>query len=187
MIKIAIAGKTGAGKSTLAKDLMPYFPGKAYIIGFADPIRAAMRHLGVDHDHPLYRRLAQTIGHDICRDYNDDFFVQLMENRTFYNVSYFAQPHDVVIIDDVRYQNELNWCAENDFTLVYKAVVTSQQVERGREEGDGDHPSENAIDPDDTRWNVCIPYYATREESVQAVLREVLKKQVVSSETGARV
>jgi DNA polymerase III delta prime subunit len=107
---IAFAGLARAGKTTAAKALAEYLndPNRgdkwAEIVSFAAPLKNSLKSMGVHKEnHPeQYRYLAQTIGATM-RAVNTDWWVNLFD-------SYVSQKScDVLIIDDMRYLNELQW------------------------------------------------------------------------------
>jgi len=58
---------------------------------------------------PFPRHLMQAIG-DLMRNEDPDFFIKLLEERL---------GSTGAIIDDLRYPNELAWCRQNGFKVVY--------------------------------------------------------------------
>lgn len=135
---VALSGKMKSGKTTLAKTIT-----RDTIYSFADPIRAALRELGIDKtEHPmLYRQGAQYIGTDLCRAHDPDWWVQRMARRFSYRP---IGKH--FVIDDMRFQNEYDWCKEQGFLMVRLDISRELQYTRGAEEGTFDHPSETGLD-----------------------------------------
>jgi len=84
---------------------------------------------------PYPRGVLQQVG-TVLRDYDAEIFIKLLENRW---------PGDGgIIIDDLRFQNELAWCRERGFYVVY--LLGSYQP---LPEEFALHHSENEIVPED--------------------------------------
>src|SRR6476469_3845333 len=114
-MKIALSGKMKSGKSTLARQLNQTY-NNSTILSFADPIRNALKELGITKDQhsDLYRAGAQYIGTDLCRAYDPNWWVKQMKRRV---VSYSGiYPH--LFIDDMRFENEYDYCDRAGFLLV---------------------------------------------------------------------
>lgn len=111
---IGLIGPARAGKTTLATSILDQV-GSGAVLHFADPIRNALSSVGVTKEGTptLYRKLAQLVGQS-CRDFDRDWWVNRFE------IDLEAQPDDVLIlIDDVRYQNEIDLLKHYGATLIF--------------------------------------------------------------------
>jgi len=183
-MRIAISGKMKSGKTTLAWHLERAFAREgnysSKTCSFADPIRQALRELGIEKAaHPeLYRKGAQYIGTELCRAYDPDWWVKRMAVRTYRMP--LAEP---VIIDDMRFQNEYDWCRENGFILVRLDISPEMVYNRGGEEGTFDHPSETGLDHiEREEWHLWCSEDTSVDQRVQAVLQCVQRE--TSSQSG---
>ena len=115
---IGLRALAGAGKSTIQKLICDFAQGRRshtgsttcptfYPYSMAGPIRDALKIMGVDKltTPDLYRRMAQWIGTEGCRAYDDDWWVKLAD-RKIRELS----PQTVVVIDDIRFPNEGTLC-----------------------------------------------------------------------------
>lgn len=115
---VGLRGQAGAGKSTIQKLLLSISEGRRAHLGptaaphifpysMAGPIREALHVIGVDKvTHPtLYRKMAQWIGTEGCREEDPNWWVNLARSR-FSKLS----ADFVVVIDDIRFPNEADLC-----------------------------------------------------------------------------
>jgi len=112
-VRIAISGRSGAGKTTLARSLGDWFG--AHVESFSRPIKNALNGLleqaGITDPSPLlYRRALQFLCDDLLHLFGHDFFVRALANR--------IADRPAVIIDDLRTCVEMAWCREQGFFLV---------------------------------------------------------------------
>jgi hypothetical protein len=182
-MRIAISGKMKSGKTTLAWHLERAFAREgnysSKTCSFADPIRQALRELGIEKAaHPeLYRKGAQYIGTELCRTYDPNWWVKRMAART--DRMPLAEP---VIIDDMRFQNEYDWCRENGFILVRLDISPEMVYNRGGEEGTFDHPSETGLDHiEKEEWNLWFSEASSVDQRVQQVLEYAQKAHIFQS------
>ncbi len=117
-MKIAIVGKMCSGKTTLANMIMEKYPNyKKYSFG------QKVKDVAVD----LFdmkgkdRSLLVKIG-GYMRDINPDVWVDYLMKQIM-NV-------DDCIIDDIRYQNEVDACIKNGFTFIKLSIPKDIQIER---------------------------------------------------------
>jgi hypothetical protein len=146
MLIIALAGAKGCGKSAAAEAIEE--GDNSWVrLSFADPMKDMLRCLGLttqelygnEKEKPLphlagttARKLMQTIGTEWGRDLIDpDLWVFAMAHRIS-----LLSPTSKVIIDDVRFNNELSWLRGIGATVI--------GIERGelREQDDYTHISE---------------------------------------------
>ena len=117
-MKIAIVGKMCSGKTTIANMIMEKYPNyKRYSFG------QKVKDVAVD----LFdmkgkdRSLLVKIG-GYMRDINPDVWVD-------YLMKQIVEVNDC-IIDDIRYQNEVNTCIKNGFTFIKLSILRDIQIER---------------------------------------------------------
>jgi len=116
-IRVAISGKMGSGKTTLAKALqtefsqMPdlYDTNGFYpeIRGFGAPIRELLAAGGITKEHSDYRQAAQNVGMTM-REIDPCFWIRYFHNHAKASV----------IIDDLRFKNEYEFCLQHKFFLI---------------------------------------------------------------------
>ena len=117
-MKIGLLGKMASGKTTTAKIFKQYYPQLEYM-SFADPIRQIARDVFNMFDKD--RELFQSIGSKM-REIDSDVWVN-------YTVRKSRQYLDI-IIDDVRYLNEIQALKREGFTIIYLAVTLVVQRSR---------------------------------------------------------
>lgn len=134
---VGLHGKAGAGKDTAAQYLAEALQArqrKTATMAFAEPMRAALLAMGVPSSYiynrelkeqPVpgfgrsYRELAQTMGTEWGRTYNgDDFWIQLLAERVVVLGTAGRLP-DVLLVTDVRFQNEADWIKARGGLLVH--------------------------------------------------------------------
>ena len=137
-------------------------------LSFADPIRQALQELGIekDRDPDLYRSGAQYIGTDLCRAYDPNWWVKQMKRR----VNSAGGIYQHLIIDDMRFENEHDYCDNAGFLLVRIDVSRETQLTRGAQPDMLDHASETGLDGyPEWMWDLWIPEATTVEERVGLV------------------
>lgn len=118
---VGFMGHPGRGKTTISKmvinELMKDNKWSCFRRSFAEPIRQALATMGVQKqgtDDAEYRAMATALSS--IRDFNPKFYVdkmkgQLTKDFEAYKFSYKFSPQNfVVLIDDVRYENETALC-----------------------------------------------------------------------------
>ncbi len=143
-VRIAISGKMGAGKSTLAAGLATHF--NAPILSFASGFKRLVEDAGVtkERNEALYRKLCQNIGGGM-RLYDEDIWVKAFWTR-FRDVATasYRIPHVApCIVDDMRYPNEFESLAGGGFYTVRLEVPAAVRATRRQLI---DHESETALD-----------------------------------------
>jgi len=117
-MKIGIIGKMCSGKSTLAKNIQK--KNKNYIItSFADKIKILAKELF--NMEIKDRKLLQMIGTKM-REINSDVWVNYTINK--------YKNNEYVIIDDVRYQNEIDKLKKENYILIYLQISNDVQINR---------------------------------------------------------
>jgi len=121
---------------------------------FATPIKEALRCLGYREPYP--RHLMQALG-TMMRNEDEDIFIRLLEQR---------MAPGGAIIDDLRHRNELAWCRQNGFIVVY--LRGSYRPLDGEEAA---HESENQLSADDAD---IVLEEGEVSERLRYLLREIL-------------
>lgn len=115
---IGVAGKAEVGKSTFARCLGERI--QAPVLSFSTPLKAMLEVLGVSKGHPKFRFMAQTLGTEWGRNIvNADIWVNFMAQTIR------ASSYTVVIIDDVRFQNEVDFVRHNGVLYALTRDVAS--------------------------------------------------------------
>ena len=117
-MKIAICGKMCSGKSTLANHIMRTFPGYQKY-SFAQKVKELCSELFnmKDKDRPLLIKFATSM-----RDIDSNVWINQVLQATKGNKN--------CIIDDVRYQNEVDALIENGWKIIQLHIPYGIQIER---------------------------------------------------------
>jgi len=154
VIRIALAGKSGAGKTTLARQLSQICG--VPVDSFAAPLKLMAAQLNVGGKGFEARRFYQHVGTATREALGDDVFVAALERR-------LAEAGGSVIIDDLRFPVELAWCLRNGFLLVYlegSFVPLPADLDA--------HPSEQGICPQDC--HLVLPAASSLSSRARLVL-----------------
>lgn len=152
---IGLVGQLGSGKDFITENiLIPLFgKEKCQIISLADSLKVElMVHMNINFEK-LYikknqdsRKLLQTYGTDIMRrKYGNDLWIKYVDS--WIKVHKF-RGKEVIIIPDIRFQNEAEYIKNNDGILI-KVVASDRNQEKVNEEGlknEVKHISELGID-----------------------------------------
>jgi len=141
-MKIALVGKAGSGKSTVAKFFVERLGYRK--LAFADAVKATAEFVFKRAMvKPKDRVLLQWLG-DGCRQFDENVWInhlglllhgvesQYRKNQVFYNG---------LVIDDVRYPNEATFLKQNGFSIV---KLVGRGYELSKEEAL--HPSERNVE-----------------------------------------
>lgn len=112
---LARSGKTTAArifKDVLYENLEESLPTRDLyieIMSFAGPIKDGLQTMGItkDKNHDLYRFIAQTIGGK-CREVKDEWWADVLQDKISERFSGNHLNPGIVLIDDVRYLNEVS-------------------------------------------------------------------------------
>ena len=147
-VRIAISGKIGSGKSSIANALNDLQPGK--VLSFATPLKKVAKDLyNMVHKD---RHLLQSLGFAL-RQYDIDIFANCMANEIN---TFDSNTH--VYVDDLRYENEYKILKKLGFYFVKLKINEKRRFERliqkyGKEHAvlhmnGGSHDSEKGLNDD---------------------------------------
>lgn len=116
---IGFYGVAQAGKSTaahMAAEMLRNKGHKVAIRSFAGPLKEGLAEMGIHKDKTpdLYREAAQYMGTEICRSYDDNWWVNQMKHTVD-----TMGDDTIILIDDCRFANELDYLKSIDATLVF--------------------------------------------------------------------
>lgn len=105
---IGFAGAAGVGKTTTANALVGLFDAfyglSHHIMSFASPVKTIAMMLGWDGKKDARgRKLLQSLGTDTARAYDPDVWVKRWER----DAKEMADIVDIILVDDVRFPNEV--------------------------------------------------------------------------------
>jgi dephospho-CoA kinase len=149
---ILISGCQGSGKTTLANDLKLLLLAKLYhpvLTKFAAPIyllhdsvKEVLKKCGID-PKPLDGTLMQLLGGHIRSTYGEDTFLNIVEAEII-RAMYVLR--SIVVVDDLRYLNEIEVWDRNDCVLVRLECPESIRKARAEKWRDNtEHPSETEL------------------------------------------
>ena len=171
LLLIGISGGLGSGKTSLARNLRDHYNSVGYqasIASFGDPVKElAMRIFdpgGFDFtlktpeskerrmsNGMTVRRLLQAFGTDFARELDSFVWIRHMVYKMLEYIEAYSRSHNykgnIVIIDDVRFSNELEFLAN----------CGAINIRMDRRVGDDKHISENDLAGDDMRFNIHVP------------------------------
>lgn len=183
---IGLVGKARSGKSSVANVLVREYGYLQYAMAGAirKGILAALPYVKANYLHedkeeiiPLLgvtgRKLLQSFGHNWGRANNEDTWV----NALSFELDLMKVDHRKVVIDDIRYENEVDWIKSKGGMII--------GVDRPFLEDEGSsswrtHPSEAGIDPTKIdHWVANIsPTTIDLECAVRAVMERLLDPEL---------
>lgn len=138
---IALIGRAGSGKDTVAQVIRDHFPHLGYQrVALADPLKVMCQ---TTSDRGLLQRVGVGV-----RELVEDGWVQLLLHEIERQEATGAR----IIVTDVRFPNELRALTERGFVAVRVLAPQSKRIERLTANGklqdvaQLDHPSETALD-----------------------------------------
>lgn len=156
MIHIAIHGKSGAGKSTVAALLVAHYLYEE--LSLAYPVKAIAYQMGWNgQKDDAGRLLLQNIG-AVGRAYNPACWIERIGEALRARVE--ARSQLAVVIPDVRYLNEYASLARSGFKMV---KVTRPNNPHALQGSAAQHPSETELDST-TKWDAIIVNDSTMED-----------------------
>ena len=158
---IGILGQMRTGKTSLARQIKSemedqFPPNGCFIYSFAEPLRAECARIFFGHsdynrqqwdvveatDKSLCRPILQAIGEGRRRINGRDYWVDTVARK----VGNAPTSHEhLIIMDDVRHENEARWILENGGILIRLTADRETLIERGASEERLAHYSETAM------------------------------------------
>jgi len=123
-MKIAICGKMASGKTTLANSIINQNDDEGTVLSLAKKVKD----IGVElffmdgKDRPLLQKIGMKM-REIRADVWLDYLIQSADDWQKDNVG-------VVVVDDVRFKNEVKKLKDNGWTLIKLEITESLQKER---------------------------------------------------------
>jgi dephospho-CoA kinase len=174
---IAISGKAGAGKSALAAALVDAMYPDARRVAFADEIKSEVKELfGLEKGDPGGRE--KLIDHgEGKRNEDPDYWIAKLE----WTLEYIVRPGVVPVIDDLRFERELEWCRNRGFYIVRVDAPLECRLDRLRSGGHSldvvysRHAGETELDGAefDFRWSNGGWDGCTIECTAERILRRI--------------
>jgi len=137
-LKIAISGKMGSGKTTLAMEIICQFNqaynGQSSMVSLGAPVKEVARNYFLMPDGVKDRPLLQKIGQQF-RSIKENVWVDLMFQEV--DVMSDTTSVELFICDDVRFQNELK-AMQEDGWMTIRLTVDEEEQKRRLESAYGD-------------------------------------------------
>lgn len=127
-LKLAFVGKAGAGKTTIANELVERY--RFVKLSFAAPLKKFAEEIlmrPIDKTDPLDRKFLQVFGTDLCRARDKEVWVKHLKN-TMYNSTQFVPVKGGVVmkttfecpcvVDDCRFLNEAEYLKKEGFYII---------------------------------------------------------------------
>lgn len=109
---LGLAGRAGAGKSTIAIEIRDEQHPGAKIISFAEELKEIARKLGITGKSTKARIFYQTLG-AAARAYDPDVWIKTtIKRHAEAIVNAMVNDSELLIFDDVRYENEVSFIVE---------------------------------------------------------------------------
>ena len=182
-IIIAISGKMGSGKTTLAESLVEKYAGVH--LKFADPLyrmHEAIRNILDDYGYimkPKDGKLLQLLGTEWGREtLGQNIWADLTENRIKQEIddSEELEQEAFIVVDDLRFDNELNLfksIQDPRFKIIKIRLEASEEIRRERcsdwRENTA-HPSEIGLDHRTSEFDMVIHTDVLSQEEVLNVV-----------------
>lgn len=143
---ICISGKAGHGKDTAAlylKEQLELGENSVLIAHFGDLVKyVCTKFLGWDgNKNEAGRQLLQTVGTDIVRDEDPDYWVRFIADI----LRFFPLTWDYVLIPDTRFPSEVEYLTKSGFDVKHIRIIRDNYVSEMPDE-QRNHVSETALD-----------------------------------------
>jgi hypothetical protein len=95
----------------------------------------------------------------------------LMDRRVQAFEELCATPDYILVIDDMRFENEFDYCQQAGFAMVRLDVSLGTQIARSAEVSRLNHPSETGLDHIvEEEWDLWLPEETTPNERAEMIL-----------------
>lgn len=143
---ICISGKAGHGKDTAAlflKEQLVLSENSVLIAHFGDLVKYVCKTFfdWNGKKDEAGRELLQTIGTDIVRDEDPDYWVRFIADM----LGFFEQAYDYVLIPDARFINEIEYLIKSGFDVTHIRVIRENYIS-DMPADQQNHISETALD-----------------------------------------
>lgn len=143
---ICISGKAGHGKDTAAlflKEQLVLNENSVLIAHFGDLVKYVCKTFfdWNGKKDEAGRELLQTIGTDIVRDEDPDYWVRFIADM----LGFFEQAYDYVLIPDARFINEIEYLIKSGFDVTHIRVIRENYTS-DMPADQQNHISETALD-----------------------------------------
>lgn len=143
---VCISGKAEHGKDTAAnflKEQLELGENSVLITHYGDLVKYVCKTFfhWDGQKNEAGRELLQTVGTDIIRDADQDFWVRFVADM----LKFFKFEWDYVLIPDCRFQNEIEYLIKSGFDVTHMRVIRDNYVSNMPEEQQN-HISETALD-----------------------------------------
>lgn len=143
---ICISGKAGHGKDTAAlylKEQLEVGENRVLIAHYGDLVKYVCKTFfnWDGQKDRAGREMLQTVGTDIVRDEDPDYWVRFISDM----LNFFESSWDYVLIPDCRFQNEIEYLIESGFRVTHMRIIRDNYVSDMPEEQQI-HISETALD-----------------------------------------
>lgn len=155
---VLISGKLAAGKTKISDYLFHELVNKFPTLSIEQqPLAKPVKQIAYEAFHwdgvkdEKGRRLLQVIGTEAGREYNENIWVEYLENNILGGLFI---PH-IVLVDDCRFPNEIDYFTKN-FLFDVTTIRVKRNVPKILSDAAYNHPSETAL-PDEV--NEHLDYY----------------------------
>src|SRR5690606_1583490 len=177
-LRIALIGQMRSGKDTVAEYLVENHGFNR--LAFGDKLKQFAHEIFMDAPYePKPRSLYQFM--NIMRDYDEDVWVKHLEVDYLENKLY----EENVVITDVRQENELEWCLEQNYKIIRVFSRLENRVDRMESSGEKaeeellQHATENKLDSIEPHYTIInngtIDDLNIRIDEVVKKIREEMK------------
>jgi cytidylate kinase len=149
---VALSGPRGCGKSTIASILVQNHGYER--IAFSDVLREIAVLAGIEYAND--RVYLSELG-EVLREYDSHFLLKAVDKR-------ISDSKSDIVIEDIRFQSELDYCREREIQTIYLDVSRDEQLRRvQKREGCNFKEAEKWIDLSDetylnsnSGWNLIL-------------------------------
>lgn len=131
---LAIMGKMGSGKSTVASIFKRYFDAQVFSFGQAVKVYAHKYAKYQPKPNEKPRRLYQIFG-EKCKEVDTDIWIKLLASELQLALNVADKPV-LAVIDDLRFPNERLWAYENGIEVIQIVTTDLNREKRMEDRGD---------------------------------------------------